>query len=59
MKKISKKDKHFLEMLDDECEHGANDGTKQRIQKLETAVFTLFGLFIGHLLGTLLSKLLF
>ena len=57
--KPPEKSKDFREMFDHESKPSADQGTEQRIRKLESSVRFLFGLFLGGLLGHFLGMALF
>ena len=42
-------------VLNKQGKHSAYDSAEKRIEKLETSVSVLFGLFIGHVLAPLIE----
>ena len=50
--------KESKDELDENGDNGADHSTEDRIEKLESSVAILFGLFIGHLIGQVIFKLL-
>lgn len=56
-----KSSQHFQnsrEVFDQQCEDTSCKRTQQRIKKLEFSFRLLIGLFLGHLLGELISAVL-
>lgn len=52
-------EKREQDVLDKQGCSCTDDGTKQRIKKLEAAIHFLFGLFLGQIIGRLLGAIFF
>ena len=51
-------EKREQDVLDKQGCSCTDDGTKQRIKKLEAAIHFLFGLFLGQIIGRLLGQII-